>query len=688
MVRHMLRLAEMRGMGILPCSLQCFESRALQSTRARPTHTFLVMPSWDDGLAGVHRDIAANPAPVLHVLAGPGTGKTFAMMRRIARLLEEGVPPEQILAVSFTRTAARDLREQLAGLGVLGADEVRASTLHSLCFKVLSTEDAFAFTHRVPRPLMSFEIDCLEEDVAGDFGGKRETRRLLSAYEAGWARLQRDDPGHAATPEDQAFETALLSWLRFHSAMLIGELVPLTLSFLRANPELPVLPALAHVLVDEFQDLNRADQALTRALAATSALLVIGDDNQSIYSFRYANPEGIRTFPADVPGAVQYTITACRRCPPNMVTISNALISHDRETTRPQPLTPDATRPNAELHIVQHATLEDEVAGVADYIDTYLTDHPGLPAGRVLVLTPRRFIGNAIKTALIARRRNALSYFQEDALEEEAVAEGFCLLSLLVSPDDSASLRAWFGFGSPDHRKRPYSRLRRHCEANGITARGALASLAAGTLRVLYTGPLRPRWNVLQTRLAELAGLHGMPLVDALWPAVDPDLTDIRTVAGAIALSDPANDDLLTELREAITQPELPGSDGDIIQIMSLHKSKGLTRNVVVVAGCMAGTLPSIDPDDPPALQEQQYDEQRRLFYVGITRATDVLVISAAAKLPLADALRSGATVIRRSYQNGMSMAQTAFTPFLNELGAAAPSPLRGMAWRRAVGLP
>jgi superfamily I DNA/RNA helicase len=120
---------------------------------------------------------------------------------------------------------------------------------------------------------------------------------------------------------------------------------------------------------------------------------------------------------------------------------------------------------------------------------------------------------------------------------------------------------------------------------------------------------------------------------------------------------------------------------------MSLHKSKGLTRNVVVLAGCMAGTLPFIDPEDPPAIQASQYDEQRRLFYVGITRATDVLVISASAKLPLRDALRSGATVIRRTFDNGLPMARSAFTPFLTELGSGAPAPMSGAVWRHAVGL-
>jgi DNA helicase-2/ATP-dependent DNA helicase PcrA len=646
------------------------------------------MTAWDDGLTGTHRDIAANPARVLHVLAGPGTGKTLAMMRRIARLLQDRVTPDHILAVSFTRTAARDLREQLSGLGVPEADDVRAATLHSLCFSILSSQQAFAFNQRTPRPLMSFEINCLEGDLAGAFGGKKATRRLLAAYEAGWARLQRDTPGHAPTAADQAFETALLSWLRFHEAMLIGELVPLTLAFARANPELPVFPTLEHVLVDEFQDLNKADQQLVLTLAAFASVLVIGDDNQSIYSFRHANPEGVRSFPTDVPGTVPYSITECRRCPPNVVALSNALISHDPHTSRPQPLTADPTLPDATVYVVQHATMAHEIASTAEFVDDYLNKHPELPAGRVLILTPRRFIGNAIKDALIARGRNALSYFQEDALSDDAAAEGFCLLSLLVSATDRAALRAWLGFGSTDRRRRPYARLRAFCEGAGVPVQGALAALVAGSLSIPYAAPLVARWNDLQARLPSLKALSGLALIDALWPNGNPELSDIRSVAGSLALLAASNEDLLAELRQAITQPELPGSDSDVIQVMSLHKSKGLTRDVVVVAGCMAGTLPSIDPDDPAEEQAHQLEEQRRLFYVGITRATQVLVISSAVALPLRDALKGGATVSRRTFINGEPYAITAFTPFLPELGPTAPAPISTAEWRRRSGLP
>jgi superfamily I DNA/RNA helicase len=207
--------------------------------------------------------------------------------------------------------------------------------------------------------------------------------------------------------------------------MLIGEIIPLTLTYARANPGLSVLPALAHVLVDEYQDLNKADQALVRTLAGTGSLLVIGDDNQSIYSFRHANPEGVRTFPTEVAGTVPYSITECRRCPPNIVALSNALIAHDLNTSRPSPLVPDATKAPAAVNIVQFATLADEVTTIAEYVDKWLSGNPSTPPGKVLVLAPRRFVGNAIRDALISRGRNALSYYFGVIREFREMPHGF-----------------------------------------------------------------------------------------------------------------------------------------------------------------------------------------------------------------------------------------------------------------------
>lgn len=639
--------------------------------------------AWDDNLEGVHRDIAAEARTPIHVLAGPGTGKTFAMMRRIARLLEDGVEAERILAVTFTRTAARDLRDQLGRLGVEGSDAVRATTLHSLCFGALSQEEVFAATGRAARPLLSYEIKQLISDLAGGFGGKRNVKLLLAAYEAAWARMQNEEAGLPQAAVDVAFQAALLDWLRYHRSMLIGELVPVALRFVIDNPAITIFPEFDHVLVDEYQDLNRSDQELISRLSPDGTLTVIGDDNQSIYSFRYANPEGIRDFQRDVPGTIPYIINECRRCPPNIVEMSNSLIANDMRRARPVPLQPVQGRNNSTVYIVQHDSVDAEVQSIADFVQNYLAVNQGLPQGQVLVLATRRFIGNGIRSALIQRGLNSLSYFYEDELEELSAAEGFCVLKLLVDPDDRAALRAWLGMASSDGRSAGYDRIRQYAQREGIEPRQVLADLAERRISIPYSSGILQRYTLLQQRLQSVAGLEGIELVRSLWDVADESILDTRLLAERIALDNPAPADLLDNLTTAITQPELPGSDGDIVRVMSLHKSKGLTASLVVVAGCVAGALPSIKSGQGYPSVEAQFDEQRRLFYVAITRATDTLVISSSARMQLRDAM-GGGIAVAQTLPGGM--VRTTATPYVSELGNMAPRTINTTEWRRRAG--
>lgn len=550
--------------------------------------------AWNDGLLGVHLEIAADSRSPLHVLAGPGTGKTYALMRRIARLLETGTAPEKILAVTFTRTAARDLKEQLEGLGISGTDRVRASTLHSLCYSILQHQVAFKATGRVPRPLLSYEQAQLVNDLADQFGGKTHVKELLEAYEAAWARLQCDPVGPPLGPADQAFEAALKDWLIYHRSILIGELVPLTLTYLRQNPVLNILPEFAHVLVDEYQDLNRADQELVVEFARPATIIVSGDDNQSIYSFRYANPEGIRTFPDECPGTTRYIIEECRRCPSNIVQMSNALIRHNQYGSRGLPIRAVEGRPSADVYIVRHQSVDIEVEALADFIDTYLKQRPGLPAGQVLVLATRRFIGHSIRQALIARGHNALSYFFEDELTTQGAAEGFCLLTLLVNPTDRAALRAWIGLGQKQNGSaRAYARIRSYAQSQSLELHDVIERLRSGQIHLPYTAAVTARCRKLHERLLKLKGLTGLDLVRALWSPDDHQCSDIRIIAENLAMEHPQPDMLHEALLRVITHPELPGSNGDIIRVMSLHKSKGLTAALVVIAGCVSGALPT-----------------------------------------------------------------------------------------------
>lgn len=122
-------------------------------------------PVWSRGLEGPALEIARTQASPLRVSAGPSTGKTFALMRRVCQLVESGVSPERIFVVTFNRTAAHDLRQQLQQQDVPGVDRVRASTLHSYYFRTLAKASVLEITGRVPRPLAKFEQRILAHDL-------------------------------------------------------------------------------------------------------------------------------------------------------------------------------------------------------------------------------------------------------------------------------------------------------------------------------------------------------------------------------------------------------------------------------------------------------------------------------------------------------------------------------------------
>lgn len=363
---------------------------------------------WSKGLCGPALRIAASDKDRLRVLAGPGTGKSFAMKRRVARLLEEGQEPWRVLAVTFTRNAASELVSDLHELGVEGCKKVRASTLHSFCFAVLNQSSVFPLLGRVPRPVVSYmKSGCLQFEAAmilNDLGlderfrAKRTCTESILAFEAAWARRQTDMPGQPRSQEDQDLGHALNRWLRFHNAVLVGELVPLTLQYLQQNPAARELKAFDHVIVDEYQELNRAEQELLDKLAHESAEAVVGDANQSIYSFRYANPEAIDQFDTRHPETRDETLTECRRCPTRVVAMANRLMEENPESEATR-LMPWADKSEGEVHVVQWQSSEQEARGVAAYVEDLLESGRFSPE-EIMILCPRREIGYRIRDFL------------------------------------------------------------------------------------------------------------------------------------------------------------------------------------------------------------------------------------------------------------------------------------------------
>lgn len=635
--------------------------------------------AWDTGLTGPHHTIAQTTASPLRVLAGPGTGKTFALMRRITRLLEEGADPARILVSTFTRTAAKDLESSLAALGAPGVQNVRAGTLHALSFSILSAADALAQTGRVPRPLMDFETRFLIEDLCYDTDlTVRVAKKKLRAFNAAWARLQSDVPGWLDAADDITFDHGLRDWLVFHRAMLIGELVPECRKYLRNNPLCPERSSYDHVLVDEYQDLNRAEQEVLDLLTGDGTLTVIGDENQSIYSFKHAHPEGIVDFATNHPNTISHNLTVCQRCPQKIVRMSNSLLATGHPQARQMQI--DPAKPEGEVHIVQWPSLELEAQGIAALIKRRI-DAGQIEAGKVLVLAQRRQFGYAVRDALDAIGVPAHSFFSEEELDgnpkkaaECGAQEAFTLLTLLASPNDLVALRVWCGLGSTSLRAGAWKRVRAYATQHNQSVRDVLNGLVAGNITIANTADLSERYSELVAREQACAGKTGQDLTNEVFPATAAWSEPLRVLAATTEGEAYPAVELLETLRSGIVQPEMP-TEANYVRIMSLHKSKGLTADFVAVLGLVEGIVPSaVDENKTDQEQQAQWEEDRRVFYVAITRPKKTLVLSSVLYLSIADARNMRATGHRAG-----GHWRTVASRFLAQLGNAAPAPIAGV---------
>lgn len=643
-------------------------------------------PKWNDKLTGSSLQIAQTTNSPVWVAAGPGTGKTFALMRRIARLLEEkSAAPDKILVCTFTRTAADDLKRSVANLGITGEATVQAQTVHALCFSMLSQQEVFRVTGRIPRPLLQSEERFLLEDLShANFGGIRECGKKLRAFSAAWARLQHEEAGWPRDQEDRQFQAALQSWLLFHRAMLIGELIPESLKYLRGNPLSPHRNSFDHVLVDEYQDLNRAEQQLIELLAGGS-LVVIGDEDQSIYSFKHAHPEGISEFPQTHTNTEQVLLDECRRCPLKVVAMANALIANSA-TRSNRSLRPFPDNPDGEVLLVQWSGMQAEAEGITRFIKARVDAGSVIP-GNILVLAPRREFGYLVRDELQKFGVPAHSFFSEELLDgnpkdaDDCHAQGaLALLILLGNSEDRVALRCWCGFGSNNLNANPWARLRGHCEQSGQTPWQVLEQLETGRLMIPYTKSLVERFTVLKAKIAQIRDLNGDNLVAVVFPADQEWAKPFAELKSYVEEDNFGAGKLLDVIRRHITQPELP-TEVDYVRVMSPHKSKGLTADTVVVVGCLEGLMPSIDNGAPEAEQIRSLEEQRRLFYVAITRARKVLVLSSVTMLPIKLAHRMRARVVISRGQN----VPTITSRFISELGQECPAVITGDNFLRST---
>jgi len=316
-------------------------------------------------------------------------------------------------------------------------------------------------------------------------------------------------------------------------------------------------------------------------------------------------PKRIRVAPTT------HSLTATR-CPTTVVTIANSLIGHnlDRE---PLQLNPIGSNGQGEMWIVQFPDVTREADGIAAFVDRQINKE-GRQPGEILVLAQRRTIGNPIHAALKVRGIPSKSYYQESELDSIVAQERLAIFKLFVNRTDRIALRWLLGMGSSDFRANSYARLREHCEQNGKTPWDTLVALAAGQIQIPHTAHLLQRFHAIQNELHFLGEQTSVIDFVKRWLRAEfTGASELRILVSGLMASAETPEDLLSQILEAVSQPEVP-PDVTEVRIMSLHKSKGLSSPIVVIAGCVDGLLPA-EPEQGTSIAQRQahLEEQRRL---------------------------------------------------------------------------
>ena len=586
---------------------------------------------WLEGIEGrAAHELIESQDQVIRVIAGPGSGKTTCLKRRIQRLVQKDeVDPTRMFVGTFTRTIAREMRE------ALGA-EVQVATLHSLAYELLREYPAACQGMRL-RFLLRYEEDALLYDVEevaapmGDIHKRREALRLLQA-----SRSRRTEYSNAR------FDGATRRWLQRHRAMLIGEVVHLCVVALESSD----IPSglFDYVVIDEYQDLTAAEQELVRLVwSGAGALTVLGDNDQSIYGFRFNHPEGIADFHLDWPECKDLTFLDNRRCGERILETANLMMA-EAGSAKP-PMTSKSTRAG-ELKVVQWKSLDDEIDGLATYICARAPES-------FLVLVPRRFIGYRLAEAI---GTDAKTTFAEETLEHPIAQESFATASLLANPEDFVAARAYLGLHGTKREHAP----RRNADAyaslpTDIGGHELIRRIANGKVDVSGTG--KGQIEKRAKRAVELIerSLTPTEIIDLVFDEavareeqddekqrwLVEDLRELHSASQELLSRQDASSlsRVMETLRYRITT-RAPLRASEIqdprVRIMTLHSAKGLEADNVVVAGMVAQFMPGKEVDNIDVVAEQ-----RRLLYVAVTRARDNLIISWPRRIQMVDMMKN-----------------------------------------------
>lgn len=589
----------------------------------------------------------------LLITAGAGSGKTKVLTCRIAHLLELGVAPYRILAITFTNKAAKEMKERVTNLVGAQADSIWLSTFHSFCAKLLRFEvDGFHgytrnFTIYDSSDQLVLVKDCLKKLNLDD---KQFTPRSVLGTISSAKNVLMDAKAFAAKASDfyeqkVADVYALYQEkLRENNAVDFDDLLFLAVRLLQENEEVreKYQSRFQYILVDEYQDTNHAQYALTRILAARwRNICVVGDADQSIYAWRGADIRNIIDFTRDYPDAASIKLEQNYRSTKTILHAANAVIDNNESRPKKTLWTENPTG-NKIIHY-QAQTEHDE----ADYIAGVIYNRHEIshePYGDMAILFRTNAQSRVLEEKLM---RYAIPYTMVGGTkfyDRKEIKDVLAYLRLLYNPEDSLSLTRIINVPKRNIGATTMEHVAAYAEAQGISLFEALSSTDEIPVTKRARASLENFAAMIFDLLNDIEGKDVLSLIETVIKQTgygdmldkeaehDPqgesrkeNVGEFLSVAKDYMDSNPEGNlqDFLENVALVSDVDDFESSDSKVT-LMTLHAAKGLEFPVVFLTGLDEGLFPHSRTLMDPA----QVEEERRLAYVGITRAERQLYVT------------------------------------------------------------
>ena len=589
----------------------------------------------------------------LLITAGAGSGKTKVLPCRIAHLLELGVAPYRILAITFTNKAAKEMKERVTNLVGAQADSIWLSTFHSFCAKLLRFEvDGFHgytrnFTIYDSSDQLVLVKDCLKKLNLDD---KQFTPRSVLGTISSAKNVLMDAKAFAAKASDfyeqkVADVYALYQEkLRENNAVDFDDLLFLAVRLLQENEEVreKYQSRFQYILVDEYQDTNHAQYALTKILAARwRNICVVGDADQSIYAWRGADIRNIIDFTRDYPDAASIKLEQNYRSTKTILHAANAVIDNNESRPKKTLWTENPTG-NKIIHY-QAQTEHDE----ADYIAGVIYNRHEIshePYGDMAILFRTNAQSRVLEEKLM---RYAIPYTMVGGTkfyDRKEIKDVLAYLRLLYNPEDSLSLTRIINVPKRNIGATTMEHVAAYAEAQGISLFEALSSTDEIPVTKRARASLENFAAMIFDLLNDIEGKDVLSLIETVIKQTgygdmldkeaehDPqgesrkeNVGEFLSVAKDYMDSNPEGNlqDFLENVALVSDVDDFESSDSKVT-LMTLHAAKGLEFPVVFLTGLDEGLFPHSRTLMDPA----QVEEERRLAYVGITRAERQLYVT------------------------------------------------------------